>query len=191
MKRLLGYGVLALWCALAQALQLVLQGLCPAPDAAAPGTVLARALAPDFATLVLVAAVGRLARQDALVLAFACALGRASFTAAPPLGVAAGVLVVAVLADGLRGFAQLDRPFLRLVAAGLGTLVFSLWLGLVEFVRFQDASALLGLGFGAVDLSVAAGAAAVTAATTAVFGVVAWPVFAALPGLGTLERRAF
>ncbi|MEL6712675.1 MAG: hypothetical protein AAFZ87_01665 [Planctomycetota bacterium] len=196
MKRAFGYAAVAVWGALAQTLQLLLQGLFPAVDVASPGTVLVRALAPDFATLVLVAAVGRLARRDALHLALFVALGRASFTAAPPLGVAAGALVVAVVADGLRGFAELDRPVLRFLAAAAGAALFSLWIGFVEYVRFQEASAVGvlaagGLGLGAVDLSVAAGAAGVTAVTTAVIGLVLWRVFAGLPGLVLLERRAF
>lgn len=191
MKRVVGYTCVACWSAALGALQLAVQAFGPAPDLASPGSVLGRALAPDLGTLFLAAAVGRLARRDYLVLALVAALGRATFTAASPLAVASGCIAVALIADVLRGFAELDRAFLRVLAAGLGALVFTLWLGFVDFVRFGDAGARGGLGFGAIDPATAAGAALTTAVTTAGVAPFVWRLFAHLPGLSLLVRRAF
>lgn len=188
MKRGIGYALLFLWVAFAGALQLFAVGL--APSVGHAGATFARALVPDLMTLVLVAAVGRLARRDVVRIALVAALARAAFTAAPPFAIVAGSVLVAMIADTIRRFAELDRSSLRFVAAGAGALAFGLWLLFVDVARAGEARANGTLGFGRVD-AYAALLPLVTALVTALVGLALWPALQRLPGLGRLERRAF
>lgn len=192
MGRALGWSLLCFWAALGAAVQLALigvfVGLLPALPGEVVGTV--RAAVPDLATLLLVAAVGRLSSRDLLWIAVVVALGRSAFTAAPPLAVLSGSLATALLGDALRTVAELDRPFLRIVSAGLGALVYGYWLLFVDYALSREAAARGDLAFGWPDAS-SAGLPLVTAAATAAVALLAWPLFAGLPGLRKLERRAF
>lgn len=191
MRRVVGLVLVALWVSFGCAATLALAAWTPPLDLAAPGRALTRGLAPDVATVVLVAAVGRLDRRDLVALALAATLGRVAFTAATPLATLTGCLLTALVADGLRGFADLASPPLRLAAAGFGTLAMALWMLFVDYVRFEDAGARGELEFGALDPASAVLGALIMAAVTAAFGFALWPLFARLPGLDLLERRAF
>ncbi|MEM9381645.1 MAG: hypothetical protein AAGB93_16945 [Planctomycetota bacterium] len=141
-------------------------------------------------TLVLVAAVGRLARRDAVALAAVAAAARTAFTASPPFAVLAGTIGVALIADTVRRFAELDRPSLRFAAAGAGALAFGLWLLFVDLARASDVRAADRIGL--ADLQpVHAALPFLTALATALVGLLLWPVLVQLPGLRQLERRAF
>ncbi|MEM9802199.1 MAG: hypothetical protein AAGA20_17875 [Planctomycetota bacterium] len=188
MKRGIGYVLLFLWITLAGSLQLALSAI--APTGGSDAAQLVRALVPDLMTLVLVASVGRFARRDVVMLALVAAAARATWTIASPFALIAGCLVVALLADGIRRFAELDRASLRFCAAGAGSLALSAWLLFVDFARASEARARGQLGFGGVeaaDLSLPLA----TALVTALAGVVLWPFLGNLPGLRRLERRAF
>jgi hypothetical protein len=187
-KRGIGYTLLFVWVSLAGAAQAFALGL--APRVGEGFGALARALVPDLMTLVLVAAVGRLARRDVVRLALVAAAARAGWTAAPPYAVVAGTLAVALVADSVRRIAELDRPSLRFCAAGAGSLLLGLWLLFVDLVRADAARVSGAMGFGAVGPGDAA-LPFLTALVTALAGLVLWPLLVRLPGLGRLERRAF
>ena len=188
MRRLRSLGVYFLWVSVAGALQLLLIGLTSGPGPAGPA--LLRSCVPDLMTLVLVVAIGRLDRRDAVVLAVLTATARAGCTASPPLAVLAGCVVVALIADGIRGFADLERPWLRAAAAGAGALVLGQWLLVVDFVRESEARLTSAMSFGRateVDLLLPL----LTAVVTAAAAPLVWPALHRLPGLRRLERRAF
>ena len=194
MKRFIGYTVLGLWAAATSALQLM--GLALAPALEKGGASVVRAAVPDLTTVLLVAAVGRLARRDVVRLSIAVAVGRAGFTDAPPFAVVAGCIGVGMVADSMRRFAEVGRPTLRVASACAGALLYGAWLIFVDLVRAGEARAGAGagpgsaFGFGGIDagdLSLSI----VTAASSALVALIAWPVLTGLPGLGQLERRAF
>ena len=198
MKRAIGYALVFVWSALCCALQLVTLGLAPracAETATATSTTLVRMGVPDLATIFLVAAVGRLARRDLVAIAVTAAAARIAFTAAPPFAVLAGTLAVALVADFVRGFAELDAPGLRVAATALGSFVYAAWLMLVDASRAAEMHIVnpvspLGSGGGALDAAAFLGPF-LTGATTAVIAFALWPLFRSLPGLRRLERRAF
>jgi hypothetical protein len=197
MRRAVGYGLLFVWTAMVCSLQLVALGLAP-HALAQPGddaAMLARMLVPDLATVLLVAAVGRLARRDLVAIALTVALSRMAFTAASPFAVLAGTIAVAFIADVMRRFAELDRPVLRVLSTGAGAFVYVSWLLFVDVVRAGEAGAHSSLD---VDASGAGAVTAdallwpvMTAFTTALIAFSMWPLFRNLPGLARLERRAF
>ncbi|MEM1447676.1 MAG: hypothetical protein AAF957_06185 [Planctomycetota bacterium] len=188
MRRSVGYALLFAWIALAGGVQLFAQAWTPHVGGAVEPAL--RALVPDLMTLVLVAAVGRLARRDAVALAAVAAAARTAFTASPPFAVLAGTIAVTLIADTIRRFAELDRPSLRFVAAGAGALAFGLWLLFVDLARASDARVTDRLGF--ADLQPAHVVLPfATAFVTAAVGLLLWPVLVQLPGLRQLERRAF
>lgn len=202
MRRPIGYAILFAWTAIVCSIQLVALGLIPYPltgDGASGGdvvpTVMARMLVPDLSTILLVAVAGRLAKRDLVAIALTVAASRIAFTGAQPFAVLAGTLAVAFIADGLRRFAELDRPGLRVLSTGLGSFLYASWLMFVDVVRSNEAGARGSFG---TDAS-GGGAIAIdavlwpfmTAAATAVIAFALWPAFRNLPGLGRLERRAF
>lgn len=188
MKRLTSYFLLFLWTALASAAQLAALGMAPPVVEGAPSV--ARAAIPDLATVLLVAAVGRLARRDVVRLAIVVTLGRVAFTAASPFAVLAGCMIVALAADGMRRFADLERGVLRIAAAGICVLIYGAWLLFVDLVRASEAMSTGAAAFGSVDLE-RASMPVLTAFTSAVLAALSWPVLSRLPGLARLERRAF
>lgn len=196
MRRSIGYSLLVFWAALASAVHLVLMGLTdfilsPVVSVVTSDSVpTLRAMVPDLGTLLLVATVGRLARRDTLTIAFMVFIGRSAFTGAPPYAVLAGTVGAALLADTLRTVAELDRPFLRVVSAGLGSCLYGYWLAFVEVALAAEAEALGTLHFGAPRPEVL-GLPLVTGVATAVCALLCWPVFTRLPGQRRLERRAF
>ena len=125
MKRASGFVLVALWVAFACALQVTLLAFGPWVDFG--GASVTRALVPDLGTCVLVAAVARVGRRDAVGLAIAATIGRAAFTGASPFAVLAGSIAVAYLAGTLGRIAELDRPLLRVTSAGVGALIFGSW----------------------------------------------------------------
>ncbi len=196
MKRAIGYSLLVFWAALAATLHLTLAGLSSSLLSpvltlidAESGPML-RALVPDLVTLLLVASIGRLSRQDTFLIAAAIFVGRSAFTGSPPAAVLAGTIATAFLADALRTIAELDRPFLRVVSAGLGSLVYAYWLAFVDYALAREAYATGQLQFGDPS-SGALGLPILTAAATAVCALFLWPLFTRLPGQRRLERRAF
>jgi hypothetical protein len=187
-KRLLALGVFFLWVVLAGALQLLLVGGTGGPGADGPAYL--RACVPDLMTLVLVSAVGRLDRRDVVLLAAVAATARAACSASPPFALLAGCVTVALIADTIRRFADLERPWLRAAAAGAGALLLGLWLLLVDLLREGGARATSAMSFGSVseaDLALPL----LTAAMTAAAAPVVWPALHRLPGLRRLERRRF
>lgn len=188
MKRSIGFLALFLWTAIACSLQLALLGFMPRVDLV--GSVLSRALIPDLSTILLVATIGRLDRRDALWIAMAVAASRVAFTSSPPAAVLSGTIATAYIAEALSRLSEMDRPFLRIVGAGLGSLVFSAWLLFVDFAHMSEAQARGGLSFGSVGGEVVA-VPFLTAASSAAIAFALWPIFRHLPGLGRLERRAF
>ena len=196
MRRAIGYSLLLFWATLAAALHLVLVGLSvsmfsPVMSAVTTDSLpTLRALVPDLATLLLVASVGRLSRRDTLMIAVVVFVGRSAFTASPPFAVLSGTIATAYIADSLRTVAELDRPLLRVVSAGLGSLVYGYWLIFVDHVRSTESVVLGRLQFGWPDAS-AFGLPIVTAVATAVCALLFWPLFTRLPGQKRLERRAF
>ncbi len=196
MRRGIGYSLLVLWAAFASALHLLLMGLTefilsPIVSVVASDSMpTLRAMVPDVATLLLVATVGRLSRRDTLMVALMVFVGRSAFTGAPPFAVLAGTVGAAYLADTLRTVTELDRPFLRIVSAGLGAALYSYWLAFVDFSLALESEAMGTLHFGS-PAAESFGLPLVTGAATAVCGLVLWPVFTRLPGQKRLERRAF
>lgn len=198
MKRAIGYALVFVWCAVCCALQFAALGFAPpavtnGPDV--PSTVIARMGVPDLATIFLVAAVGRLARRDLVAIAVTAAAARIAFTTAPPFAVFAGTLAVALVADFVRGFAELDAPGLRVASSALGSFVYAAWLMLVDAARSVEAQLVdpvspAGSGGGALDANALFGPF-VTGLSTAVIAFALWPLFRSLPGLSRLERRAF
>lgn len=188
MKRVVGFVLVAVWVALACAAQVTLLAFGPWVDIGTASVT--RALVPDLGICVLVAAVARVGRRDAVGLAVAATIGRAAFTGAAPFAVLAGSIVVAFMAGSLGRMAELDRPFLRVTSAGLGALVFSAWLLFVDFVRADEARASGALSFGEVGLELT-WAPLATAFTTALVAFALWPMLRVLPGLRRLERPAF
>lgn len=196
MRRGIGYSLLLFWTALAAALHLALAGLSVSLFSPVLSVVTAesiptlRALVPDVVTLLLVATVGRLSRRDTLMIALVVFVGRSAFTASPPFAVLAGTVLTAFVADTLRTVAELDRPFLRVVSAGLGSLLYGYWLVFVDHALGVESEMLGRLHFGWPDPS-AFGLPILTATATALFALLFWPIFARLPGQRRLERRAF
>lgn len=188
MKRASGFVLVAFWVAFACALQVALLAFGPWVDFG--GASITRALVPDLGTCVLVAAVARIGRRDAVGLAIAATIGRAAFTGASPFAVLAGSIAVAYLAGSLGRMAELDRPLLRVTSAGVGALVFGSWLLFVDFVRIDEARGSGALAFGAVGLHLV-WAPLITAFTTAMVAFSIWPMLRALPGLRRLERSVF
>lgn len=188
MKRASGFVLFAFWVAFACALQVALLAFGPWVDLGTASVT--RALVPDLGICVLVAAVARVGRRDAVGLAIAATVGRAAFTGAAPFALLAGSIVVAYLAGSLGRMAELDRPFLRVTSAGIGALLFGWWLLFVDFVRAGEARASGALSFGEV-VAPLAWAPLVTAFTTALVAFALWPMLRALPGLRRLERRVF
>ncbi len=196
MKRAIGYSLLVFWAALAATLHITLGGLSNvllSPvltliDVDSGPTL--RALVPDLVTLLLVATIGRLSRRDTLMIATCVFVGRSAFTGSPPAAVLAGTVATAFVADALRTIAELDRPFLRVVSAGLGSLLYAYWLAFVDYALAREAYAAGQLQFGDPS-SDALGLPILTAAATAVCALFLWPVFTRLPGQRRLERRAF
>lgn len=188
MKRLAGYALVAVWVALACAAQVTMLSFAPWVDA--EGSFLTRALVPDLGVCVLVAAVARVGRHDAVGLAISATIGRAAFTGAAPFAVLAGSLAVAMLAGSLGRLAELDRPFLRVTSAGLGALLFGAWLLFVDLVRSDEARARGALAFGHVGTGHLL-IPLLTAFTTALVAFALWPALRSLPGLRRLERPAF
>ena len=149
-----------------------------------------RAAVPDLVTLLLVASIGRLSRRDTLMIAIVVFVGRSAFTGSPPAAVLAGTVGTAFVADALRTIAELDRPFLRVVSAGLGSLLYGYWLAFVDFALAREAYLFGELHFGD-PASSALALPILTAVATAVCALFLWPIFTRLPGQGRLERRAF
>ena len=192
MRRPIGYGMLVFWVAVAASLQVFLLASIGAltPDAAGSSGGSFRSLAPDLVTVLLVATVGRLDRRDTMTICLFVALGRVAFTSSPPMAVLAGSIATGFLADALRGYAELERPMLRIVCAGLGALAYGSWLLFVDFVSSREAALSGGLAFGWPSRSTLS-APIITAFATAACALFVWPLFARLPGLKRLERRAF
>lgn len=196
MKRAIGYSLLMFWAALAGSIHLMLEGFSVALFAPLASAVTLdslptlRALVPDLVTLLLVATVGRLSRRDTLMIALVVFVGRSIFTGSPPFAVLAGTILTAYSADALRTVAELDRPFLRVVSAGLGSLLYGYWLVFIDHALASESRVQGELHFGSPDAT-ALGLPIVTAMATAVCALVFWPVFARLPGQKRLERRAF
>ncbi len=188
MKRAIGFSVLFFWTAVACSMQLAMLGFMPRLDLS--GSVLSRALVPDISTIVLVATIGRFDRRDALWIAIAVASARVAFTSSPPPAVLCGTIVTAFIAEGLSRLSELDRPLMRIVGAGLGSLAFSAWLLFVDFAYISESQARGILGFGDVG-GEAVLVPILTAMSSAVIAFALWPVFRHLPGLGRLERRDF
>lgn len=188
MRRAIGYAFLFAWVAFAGGVQLLL--LACAPQIGSDLAAFVRASVPDLMTLVLVASVGRLASRDVIMIGAVAALARVAFTGASPFAILAGSIAVALVADAIRGFAELDRPSLRFFAAGSGALAFGLWLLFVDLARSGAARESGALGFGRVEAGDVLLPFA-TAVMTALVGLLLWPVLQRLPGLGKLERRAF
>lgn len=196
MRRSIGYSLLVFWAALAAALHITLAGISVAilsPVLSlidANSAPMLRAIVPDLATLLLVASIGRLSRRDTLMIAVVVFVGRSAFTGSPPAAVLAGTIGTAFMADALRTIAELDRPFLRVASAGLGSLLYGYWLAFVDYALSREAYALGELHFGDPSSS-ALGLPVLTAAATATCALFFWPIFTRLPGLRRLERRAF
>lgn len=188
MRRFQGYVLLSVWTALAAAIQLTL--LTAAPGVGVEGAEAVRAAVPDLATLVLVAAIGRLTGHDLVALAAASAMGRVAFTAASPFAVLAGSLGVAFAAEGIRRVAELDRPSLRFGAAFVGAGLYSGWMLFVDLIRSSEARLTGAIGAGRIDLADGV-QPLVSAGVSAVAALVLWPLIVRLPGLGRLERRGF
>lgn len=170
MKRVVAYILLAVWIGLATVLQAFLvEGL---------GLGV---WSPDLPLFLLVAALAQLHKSDAVRVAIVAGLARATFTVEPPFGVLAGTLAVGLVADGVRRVAELSRPMTRAVLVGGSAFLFGLWLVLVDAVRVGIAGELLGRAVSLVP----------TALTSALLALVAWPLARALPGLRSMERRAF
>jgi hypothetical protein len=171
MKRVVAYTLLAVWIGLATVLQaLAVEGLGWG------------AWTPDLPLFLLVAALAQLHKSDAVRVAVVAGLARATFTVEPPFGVLAGTLAVGLVADSVRRVAELSRPITRAVLVGTSAFLFGLWLVLVDAVRVDDvAGVLLGR----------TGSLVPTALTSALLALVAWPLAKALPGLRSMERRAF
>lgn len=192
MRRAIGWILTFAWAALAAAAQVGLLALAPEPAADGAGLV-ARALVPDLAAIVLVAVVARAGRQDLIACAVVISLARIGFTAASPFAVLAGTLAAALIADAVRGVAELERPALRVVAAAGGAFAFGAWLAFVDLVRLEEAArAAAGgpLAFGSVGPTTFA-APLLTGLVTGVIAFALWPLFRGLAGLSNLERRAF
>jgi len=169
-RRVFAYVLLAVWTSVATVLQaLAVEGL---------GLGV---WTPDLALFLLVAALAQLHRSDAVRVSLVAGLARATFTVEPPFGVLAGTLAVGLVADGVRRVAELSRPITRAVLVGGSAFLFGLWLLLVDAVRSDVAGVLLGRAVSLVP----------TALTSALFALVAWPLAKALPGLRSMERRAF
>lgn len=171
MKRVVAYTLLAVWIGLATVLQ-----------AYAVEDLRLGAWTPDLPLFLLVAALAQLHKSDAVRVAIVAGLARATFTVEPPFGVLAGMLAVGLVADGVRRVAELSRPITRALLVGAAAFGFGFWLALVDAVRVGAvASVVLGR----------AGSLAPTALTSALLALVAWPLAKALPGLRSMERRAF
>ncbi|QDV06495.1 hypothetical protein Poly30_20050 [Planctomycetes bacterium Poly30] len=192
MRRAIGYSLLLFWTALAAAVHLTLAGFSVSlfSGIGADSVPTLRAFVPDLVTLLLVATVGRLSRRDTLMIALVVFVGRSAFTGSPPFAVLAGTILTAYVADTLRTVAELDRPFLRIVSAGLGSLLYGYWLVFVDHALARESQALGELHFGSPDAA-AVGLPIVTAVATALCALAFWPVFTRLPGQKRLERRAF
>jgi hypothetical protein len=171
MKRVIAYTLLAVWTGVATVLQAF----------AVEGLGLG-AWTPDLPLFLLVAALAQLHRSDAVRVAIVAGLARATFTVEPPFGVLAGMLAVGLVADGVRRIAELSRPSTRALLVGTSAFLFGLWLVLVDAVRAGDVAVVMLRG--AVSL-------VPTALTSALFALAAWPLARALPGLRSIERRAF
>jgi hypothetical protein len=171
MKRVLAYVFLAVWTGVATVLQaLSVEGL---------GLGY---WTPDLPLCLLVAALAQLHRSDAVRVSIVAALARATFTVAPPFGVLAGTLAVGLVADGVRRVAELSRPITRALLVGVSAFLFGLWLVLVDAARAGDVGGVvLGRAVSLVP----------TALTSALLALVAWPLARLLPGLRSMERRAF
>jgi len=170
MKRVVAYTLLAVWIGLATVLQaFAVEGL----DLGV--------WTPDLPLFLLVAALAQLHKSDAVRVAVVAGLARATFTVEPPFGVLAGTLAVGLVADGVRRVAELSRPMTRAVLVGGSAFFFGLWLVLVDAVRCGVAGELLGRAVSLVP----------TALASALLALVAWPLARALPGLRSMERRAF
>lgn len=196
MRRAIGYSLLVFWAALAASLHLALSGLSttllsPVLSLLDVNSLpMLRAIVPDLVTILLVASIGRLSRRDTLMIAIVVFVGRSGFTGSPPAAVLAGTVATAFMADALRTIAELDRPFLRVVSAGLGSLFYAYWLAFVDYALAREAYVLGELHFGDPSAS-ALGLPILTAAATAVCALFFWPIFTRLPGQRRLERRAF
>lgn len=189
MRRVIGWTLAFTWAALAVAAQVGMLSLAPEPGADGAGLT-ARALVPDLSTIVLVALVARTGGRDVIACAATVTLARIGFTAASPFAVLAGTMGAALIADAVRGVAELERPLLRVVACATGAFVFGAWLAFVDLVRLEDASGGGGLAFGDVGPETF-GAPLLTAVVTGVIAFALWPLFHSLAGLSYLERRGF
>ena len=196
MNRAIGYSLLVFWTALAGSLHAVFAGLSTALLSPVLSLIdaetlpMLRATVPDLVTLLLVATIGRFSRRDTLVIAIVVFVGRSAFTGSPPAAVLAGTVGTAMLADGLRTIAELDRPFLRVAGAGLGSLFYGYWLAFVDYALAREAFFLGELHFGDPSASALA-LPLLTALATAICALFFWPIFTHLPGMSRLERRAF
>lgn len=171
MKWILPYTLLAVWTSVATVLQALLVD-----------TLGLGAWSPDVPLFLLVAALAQLYRSDAVRVAFVAGLARATFTVEPPFAVLAGTLAVGLIADGVRRIAELSRPITRAALVAAAAFGFGLWLLLVDAVR---------AGFAADAVLLEAWQLAPTVLTSALLALVAWPLARRLPGLRSMERRAY
>ncbi|MEZ6016845.1 MAG: hypothetical protein R3F49_17130 [Planctomycetota bacterium] len=171
MKRLVPYLFVAIWTGLATIAQAVMVE-----------TLGLGVWAPDVPIFLLVAALAQLYKSDAVRVSLVAALARATFTVEPPFAIVAGSLAVGLAADVLRRLAELSQVLTRAALVGTAAFFFGLWLVFVDAVR--TASPVTSLVNASTQLLP-------TALTSALLALFAWPLARKLPGLRSIERRAF
>ncbi len=133
---------------------------------------------PDLGLVLVLSVVAQLETRDAPLLALCAALARISVSAEPGVALVAGFFGIIGLALLARSVVELTGPVSRAVVCGFLVVVFDGWLILVHGVRTPELA-------GTAPILVAWPAGI----TSAVFALLAGPVFARLPGLTPLRRR--
>lgn len=137
---------------------------------------------PDFGLVLALSLLARLDAADVPLCALLTALARSASSLEPNVALCAGFMAVFLLALAVRSVVELTGPLWRTLAAGVFVFAFDAWLMLVHHEHLKAH---------AIDVGLTLSRLWPVAAASALLALFAGPVFAHLPGLSPLRRRAW